>query len=60
VPDFAWSRDSRYLALYGALEGETDRETGSVYIYDTLENQIYEVYEGFSDIVGWMASPENE
>jgi WD40 repeat protein len=58
--DFAWSRDSRYLALYGALEGETDQETGNVYIYDTLENQIYEVYEGFADIVGWAVNPENE
>jgi hypothetical protein len=56
--DFAWSRDSRYLALYGALAGETDRETGSVYIYDTLENHIYEVYEGFADIVGWAVHPE--
>jgi hypothetical protein len=60
APDFAWSRDSRYLALYGALAGETDRETGSVYIYDTLENHIYEVYEGFADIVGWAVHPENE
>jgi hypothetical protein len=48
------------LGSPSALEGETDQETGNVYIYDTLENQIYEVYEGFADIVGWMASPENE
>jgi hypothetical protein len=54
----SWSRDGRYLAAYGVLEGETDRETGSVYIYDTLENQIYEVYRGQADIIGWMANPE--
>jgi hypothetical protein len=59
-PQFHWSRDGRYLALYGTLAGEADRETGSVYIYDMLENQIYEVYEGFANIVGWAVSPENE
>jgi hypothetical protein len=55
--DFFWSRDSRYLALYGQLVGE-ERETGSVYIYDTQTGDIYEVYRGSADIVGWMSNPD--
>jgi len=56
--DFAWSRDSRYLALYGKLQGDEERETGSIYIYDIVENQIYEVYRGQADIVGWAENPQ--
>jgi hypothetical protein len=57
--DFAWSRDSRYMALTGVLEGEDMNETYGVYIYDTQTSEIYEVYRGRADIVGWMANPKN-
>lgn len=57
-PQFAWSRDGRYLALYGLLKTEFgQRETGSVYLYDTVDGQVYEVYRGWAGIVGWAAAP---
>lgn len=55
--DFAWSRDSRYLALQGVVEGQEMEESFGVYIYDTETGDIYEVYRGRADIVGWMANP---
>ena len=58
-PDFAWSRDSRYLALQGVLEGEDPDESLGVYIYDTQTSDIYEVYRGRADIIGWMAHPDS-
>ncbi len=57
--DFAWSRDSRYLALQGVLEGEDPDESLGVYIYDTQTSDIYEVYRGRADIIGWMAHPDS-
>lgn len=56
-PDFAWSRDSRYLAVQGVLEGQDMDESLGVYVYDTQTGDIYEVYRGRADIVGWMANP---
>jgi|GEM_PF-1980055 len=58
-PRFAWSRDSRYLALQGVLEGEDPDESLGVYIYDTQTSDIYEVYRGRADIIGWMAHPDS-
>jgi hypothetical protein len=29
-----------------------------VYLYDTIEGQIYEVYRGFAEVVGWAANPK--
>lgn len=55
--EFAWSRDSRYLALRGVLEGQDMEESLGVYIYDTQTSEIYEVYRGNADIVGWLANP---
>jgi hypothetical protein len=59
-PDFAWSRDSRYLAIQGVLEGEDMEESLGVYIYDTQTDDIYLVHHGRADIIGWMASPDQE
>lgn len=59
-PDFTWSRDSRYLALQGVLEGEDIDESLGVYIYDTQTGDIYQAYQGRADIIGWMASPDTE
>jgi hypothetical protein len=59
-PDFAWSRDSRYLAMQGVLEGEDMEESFGVYIYDTQTDDIYLVHHGRADIIGWMASPDQE
>ncbi len=56
-PDFAWSRDSRYLALQGIIEGQSTEDSLGIYIYDTQTGDIYEVYHGRSDIIGWMANP---
>lgn len=53
-PDFAWSLDSRYLVLSGVLEGEDMDESYGVYLYDTETNDIYQVYSGRADIIGWM------
>jgi hypothetical protein len=55
---FAWSVNSRYVGLYGRLTIDTDNEAGGVYIYDTLENHIYEVYSGYARVIGWMNMPE--
>jgi hypothetical protein len=59
-PDFAWSRDSRYLAMQGVLEGQDMEESLGVYIYDTQTDDIYLVHHGRADIIGWMASPDQE
>jgi hypothetical protein len=60
APDFAWSRDSRYLAMQGVLEGADMEESLGVYIYDTQTDDIYLVHHGRADIIGWMASPDQE
>jgi hypothetical protein len=57
--DLAWSRDSRYLALQGVLEGQDMEKSFGVYIYDTQTSEIYEVYQGHANIIGWMANPKN-
>ena len=54
--DYAWSRDSRYLAVRGVPEGHGMEESFGVYIYDTQTEEIYEVYRGRADVIGWMAS----
>jgi hypothetical protein len=59
APDFAWSRDSRYLAMQGVLEGADMEESLGVYIYDTQTDDIYLVHHGRADIIGWMASPDD-
>lgn len=55
-PQFAWSRDGHYLALTGVLEGEDMNETFGIYLFDTQTSDIYEVYRGRANIVGWMAN----
>ncbi len=59
LPDFAWSRDSRYLAMQAVIKGqdmEDMEESFGVYIYDTQTAEIYEVYRGQAGIVGWMSN----
>ena len=60
VINLSWSRDSRYLAVQGVLEGHDMDESLGVYIYDTQTEDIYEVYRGRADVIGWMATPETE
>ncbi|MBE2270084.1 MAG: hypothetical protein IAE80_17740 [Anaerolinea sp.] len=55
--DFAWSRDSRYLAVQGVLEGEAASDSLGVYVYDTQTGDIYGVADGSPDIIGWLAAP---
>lgn len=59
APDFAWSRNGRYLALMGAVEGKDINESFGLYLYDTETNNIYLVHQGDADIIGWMADVEN-
>ncbi len=55
-PDFAWSRDGRYLAVRAVVERQDREESFGVYIYDTHTTDIYEVHRGQADIVGWMSN----
>lgn len=55
----AWSRDSRYLAVQTALEAQDPEESFGLYIYDTQTDDIFEVYRGRADIIGWMAHPDD-
>jgi hypothetical protein len=57
--DFAWSRDSRYLAFRGTPIGEDLTEVRGIHVYDTEEEIIYQVYEGgITSIVGWAVDPD--
>ncbi|MDX2163623.1 MAG: hypothetical protein SF162_20070 [bacterium] len=55
-----WSRDSQFLAVQAGLEGQDSNESFGLYLYDTQTGDIYQVYQGRADIIGWMASPDTE
>ncbi len=55
--DFAWSKDSRYLALYGLASSADD--SGAIYIYDVAEGHILRLTEDHEvpqrrAIIGWV------
>ena len=55
--DFAWSKDSRYLALYGLASSADDN--GAIYIYDVAEGHILRLAEDQEvaqrgAIIGWV------
>ena len=51
--DFSWSQDSRFLAF----EGSFDEQIG-IYIYDIVENKVYDT--GYADrfLIGWATTPD--
>lgn len=53
--DFAWSLDSRFLAFKGILNEET-----SIYIYDVVENRVYDFGHQDREILGWSITPNQD
>lgn len=51
--DFQWSHDSRFLAFEGIFN-----EQQSIYIYDVIENQVYDFGHQDRQILGWAISSD--